>query len=308
MLSATSGFTTAKQTLIKDLRLRSLLLAGTALASGMLAGATMNAPTAQAACNVFVPGQVFCATTTTTNTTFPNNAPNDRNYEFDVPNVTAVVIPGALVDGFGLRFASTNPTGTVTVTNEGTVAATDANSFNGIEVQGNGGLVAYRGNGSASAVGASPGAFFAGLAMFNRNGGDIQMGSAASPITGATFTGQRGVVLGIIAGSGDVVGNVSAFLSGGTLTPTAAGGEGILLDATSGSGNATIVTTGGTNIATGGGDFIGIDARANSGNVSIKSDALIGSAAGSVRIGLRAETGGGNATVVQTAGGQIFAN
>jgi outer membrane autotransporter protein len=289
-------------------RLKTLLLGGTALVGIAAAPLLGDSRTALAACNVFVPGQVFCATTTTTDTTFPNNVPNDRNYQFAVSNVTAFVIPGALVDGFGLRFASTEPGGAVTVTNEGTVAATDANSFNGIEIQGNGGLVTYQGNGSASAVGASPGAFFAGLAMFNRNNGDIQMGTAANPITGATFTGQRGVVLGILAGSGDVVGNVSAFLSGGTLTPTAAGGEGIFLDATSGSGNATIVTTGGTNIATAGGDFTGIDARANSGNVSINSDALIGSAGGGVSIGLRAETGGGSATVIQTAGGQIFAN
>jgi outer membrane autotransporter protein len=289
-------------------RPKTLLLGGTALVGIAAAPLLGDSRTALAACNVFAPGQVFCATTTTTDTTFPNNVPNDRNYQFAVSNVTAFVIPGSLVDGFGLRFASTEPGGAVTVTNEGTVAATDANSFNGIEIQGNGGLATYQGNGSASAVGASPGAFFAGLAMFNRSNGDIQMGTAANPITGATFTGQRGVVLGILADSGNVVGNVSAFLSGGTLTPTAAGGEGIFLDATSGSGNATIVTTGATNIATAGGDFTGIDARANSGNVSINSDALIGSAGGGVSIGLRAETGGGSATVIQTAGGQIFAN
>ena len=304
MCSITGDQTSARTALRRP---RSLLLTSTALASGIVAGATINPGTAEASCAVFAAGLVFCATTTTTNTIFPAGMPNDRSYIFNVPT-SASVISGATVDGFGLRFETTAPGGAITVTNEGTVAATNANSFNGLEIQGNGGLVAYQGNGSASAVGVAPEALFAGLAMFNRNGGDIQMGSATSPITGATFTGQRGVVLGIIAGSGDVVGNVSAFLSGGTLTATAATGEGIFLDAPSGSGNVTIVTTGGT-VISGGPDGAGIAVRSFGGSASLTTDALVGTAGNRTDTGLFAQvnSGSGAVTVNQT-GGSIFAS
>src|SRR5262245_42623141 len=128
---------------------KSFLLASTALVTGVFAGATADPPSAQAACNVFAAGLVICGTTTTTNTTFPANVPNDRNYVFNVPTFTAAVTSGALVDGFGLRFQNTSPTGSITVTNDGAVTTAQP-GFSALVILASGGSLTYTGTGSVS--------------------------------------------------------------------------------------------------------------------------------------------------------------
>src|SRR5689334_24421247 len=59
---------------------------------------------------------VQCGTTSTTDTTFPGNVPNDRNYSGLLPiPIIVTVDPGTTVSGNGLAFSNTG-TGGVTVT------------------------------------------------------------------------------------------------------------------------------------------------------------------------------------------------
>jgi len=120
------SFPAAWRTNSRSRNSKSFLLASTALATGVLASATINPPSAQAGCSVLAAGLVICGTTMTTNTTFPANVPNDRIYIFNVPTFTAAVTSGAFVDGFGLHFENTSSTGAINVTNNGTVTTNQA--------------------------------------------------------------------------------------------------------------------------------------------------------------------------------------
>jgi outer membrane autotransporter protein len=103
-----------------------LALLGSAIsATTMIASAP-----AQAQCVVGAT-TITCASTTTTNTTFPANAPNDRNYPFNTgaAAISATVNPGAVVNGVGLSFTDlgTGPN-SFTVTNGGTVQVDPGNT------------------------------------------------------------------------------------------------------------------------------------------------------------------------------------
>src|SRR5262249_41704712 len=142
---------------------RALLLASTALATGIFAGAMVYPQTAQAKCtpsnfpsappertfvwNDRVEGQgvnVTCDTdTTTSNLSIGLPAP-----AIGVP-VNGLIFPGVTVDGLGLSFVSRlgNP---LSVTNAGTVTVTTATAqpVTALELIGSGGDVTYTGNGS----------------------------------------------------------------------------------------------------------------------------------------------------------------
>src|SRR5262249_32025059 len=130
---------------------------------------------------------------------FPPNSAGTytyRGYSFNNGGtVTGTVDPLANVSQYGLYIANETSGSALTVTNNGTVSST---VFDGLGIQGNGGLVTYSGTGSASttAIG-SPGVFFSGLAIFN-NSGSVNAGTAITPITG-NFSGQTGIYIGIPA-------------------------------------------------------------------------------------------------------------
>ena len=100
---------------------RTRLLGSAALTLGL----TMIAATpAQAVCTVGATTLDCVSNTTTTDTTFPTNTPNDRNYTYNTggTGIFGIVQPGVVVDGFGLSMTDsgvgTNP---LTFTNSGTI-------------------------------------------------------------------------------------------------------------------------------------------------------------------------------------------
>src|SRR5262245_33552618 len=132
MSSSTSVYTTGEQTRTKVLWPRSLLLASTALASGVLAIMGGISPS-YAACQTSSGGggnpvSVLCANdTTTTNTTNTNanTVTSDRRQFFDL-DIAAQVNGGVTVDGFGLRLETNKTNGGISVINNGTIS-TDQN-------------------------------------------------------------------------------------------------------------------------------------------------------------------------------------
>ncbi|WP_260583342.1 autotransporter-associated beta strand repeat-containing protein [Sphingopyxis sp. PET50] len=139
-----------------------------------------------------------------------------------------------------MRGTGGNP---VTVTNNGTVSntsgATDTSVLvHGLVVEGNGGLVTYRGNGSAATNATPPAASPAyGVIMTNANGGGIDIGSAAAPVTGV-FSGQGG--FNVRAETG---GPINAWFHGGTFTSTQASAGALRLFTRD---NINLVMTGGS--------------------------------------------------------------
>ena len=191
MSSASRDQASARHTRTAFRRPRSLLLTTTALASGIVAGVTINPRAAEASCAVLGAGIVVCSTTTTTNTTFVAITPsNDRDYQFAVPT-SATVLSGATVDGFGLRFATT--AGALTATNDGTIRLTDpgANGQPVLNLVGGGGTLTYNGNGVITNTATTPGSD--GLVVTNLPGGNIAINNSA-PITG--FNGVHATVHG----------------------------------------------------------------------------------------------------------------
>src|SRR5690349_4029874 len=80
---------------------------------------------AEAACTL-VGTVLTCGTTTTTDTVYPTNPPNDRGYDAPIGLTTATVTAGSTVDGFGLAFNA--PTNSYTVTNNGTIQTNAGNT------------------------------------------------------------------------------------------------------------------------------------------------------------------------------------
>jgi hypothetical protein len=75
-------------------RLKTLLLGGTALVGIAAAPLIGDSRTALAACAVVPATAVACGPTTTVDTTFPVDAPNARNYVFDTP-IIGLIAQGA---------------------------------------------------------------------------------------------------------------------------------------------------------------------------------------------------------------------
>jgi hypothetical protein len=88
--------------------------------------------------------------TTTTNTTFNANVPNDRDYIF-ADHVTGTVNAGVTLDGFGLFLQSTRSNGRAALTNNGSVSVNSP--LDALALEGHGGAVTYAGSGTVTNVG-----------------------------------------------------------------------------------------------------------------------------------------------------------
>ncbi|MER9165317.1 autotransporter outer membrane beta-barrel domain-containing protein, partial [Mesorhizobium sp. M0715] len=93
---------------------------------------------------------VQCDTTSTTDTTFPADAPNDRNYQNLSPTQVIVTVdPGTTVSGYGLAVSNADAGG-VTVTNNGTISVEAGNTPTAggtaaLSVSAAGGAITYTG-------------------------------------------------------------------------------------------------------------------------------------------------------------------
>lgn len=299
----------------KELARRRASAFGVTVVGGLCAAAFGAPMSANAACTVTAAGGVDCASTATTDTTNTNGATtssSDRQQVFS--NGVAIsgdVQSGATVSGFGLQITAAGSTPqAITFNNLGTV--TTSQGLAALELDGNGGLVTYTGNGSVSASGGDSFSTFGGLYITNTNNGGVNIGSSSAPVTG-NFSGPQGILVQNLSGG---LGDVNIFLSGGSVTSTTDGGGAVFGDTRfGGTGNVFIQTTNSTTIGTTPQGF-GIAAETTTGNATIISDANIGTSAAPVGTGLFATVGlfssGGTGPVsgaitIQQTGGTIFA-
>ena len=251
-----------------------------------LAGVSLLAPEqAWASCTVGAV-TVQCGTTSTTDTSFPANAPNDRAYQG--PAATPIILnvdAGETVSGNGLAVTNTG-TGGVTVTNNGTISvdpgnAPTADGTAALSVAAAGGPIVYTGgnivnNGTGNGFDAT------------QTGG---VGSIDITLTGdVTAATGEGVVVRNVATSTDV------SVVTNNVTALAGGRDGIDVQTQSLTGDVTIVANG--DIAAGNAGIVGaIFPAGGTGNIDVTANGRI-----DARFGIDAENFGTGSTSVTTVG------
>ncbi len=256
------------------------------VAAATVAGVFLLAPaTAWAQC-VVGGTTVTCSTTTTTDTDFPANAPNDRNYQGNLPvPIVLTVDPGATISGNGIAISNSG-NGGITVTNNGTISvdagnAPTAGGTAALSLRAAGGPIVYTGgaitnNGSGNAFDAT------------QTGG---VGSVNIDISGAVVaaTGNGVLVRDVAASSGISV-------TTGAVTALTAGKNAIDVQSQSLTGNVTEVANG--NIQAGNAGMVGaILNAAATGNIDVTANGSI-----DARFGVDAENFGRGSTSVTTVG------
>ena len=183
---------------------RALLLASTALATGIFAGAIVNPQTAQATCSFSAPPftssfrrfsweNVRTFSTATTVSCDTNTVTTNDMVQLFVPNqnasVSGLISQGVTVGGAGLSFeVGNNLSNSLSVSNAGTV--TTAEAVNALSLSGSGGDVLYTGNGSAT----NTAGMAAGLSISNTGTGIISatVGTRGLPGGPPTLSGSTG--------------------------------------------------------------------------------------------------------------------
>jgi hypothetical protein len=304
-----------------DLRTRTISLASalatTALATGVLMGASLwTADEAHAGCIDYDPTSdphtVFCDTAQTTiDDSFESNSPwtdlDYRAYEFgglplNTNDVEVTITTDGDIDGFGLSVQTFAPGAAMTVDHQGAISIDAGNNptwggpgvFSLITTGGN---VIYTGNGSViDNDGGNP-----GLVIDTGAGaGDINIGTAANGVV-PNYQGTIGLYT--VSGTG----NQNIFLDGGTIT-TVGSSEGDAIRMNSSSGNLNLTLEGGTQLINADGApgiISGINAFSSTGNITIVSDADIGTAGARFDTGINANSGG---IIDITQSGNIFAS
>lgn len=279
----------------RGIRFRHLIAASASLAALAIADP------AWAQCSTSTAGGVTtltCGTTVTTNTQNNNgNNPSTSAYFQNFANaIDATINSGATISGYGLylRTSGANP---ITVINNGTISNTTAQTaavdatVDGLRIEGNGGAITYRGNGSVTTNAVPNNSAAVALVITNTGSGDINLGSQATPIAGATFRGEYGI---------DVFGfgtnNINAFFSGGTFEGT----QNRALSLST-KGNLNLVMTGSAVLT--GQLSAGIQSNAPAtSTLSVTTDARITQSLGvAMSIG-----GGGGGTTVNIVNGAVF--
>jgi len=252
---------------------------------------------AAAIATMLVPGQAWatctvgattvqCSTTSTTDTTFPGGAPNDRNYQGNLPGpVILLVDPGATVSGNGLAVSNAG-TGGISVTNSGAILVDAGNTPSA------GGTAAL----SLSAAG-GPITYTGGSITNNGNGNAFdatQTGGAGS--VNINITGNVSAASGEGVVVRDVATSTGISVTTNAVTALTAGRDGIDVQTQSLTGNATVVANG--NIQAGNAGIV--DAVLNgaaTGNISVTANGTI-----DARFGIDAENFGSGSTSVTTVG------
>ncbi|MES2044814.1 MAG: hypothetical protein V4475_13150 [Pseudomonadota bacterium] len=262
------------------LTLRSVIAAAT------VAGVSLLAP-GQAWAQCLVGGTtVTCDTTTTTNTTFPANAPNDRNYQGLLPvPVVVTVNPGATVSGNGIAVSNAG-TGGVTVTNNGAISVDAGNT-------------PTAGGTAALSVSAAGGAItYTGGSITNNGNGNafdaVQTGGVGS--VNINVTGNVSAAAGEGITVRDVATSTGISVTTNAVTALTAGKDGIDAQSQSLTGNITEVANG--NIQAGNAGMVAaILNAAGTGNIDVTANGSI-----DARFGIDAENFGAGSTSVTTVG------
>ncbi|MER9105931.1 autotransporter outer membrane beta-barrel domain-containing protein [Mesorhizobium sp. M0848] len=229
---------------------------------------------------------VQCDTTSTTDTTFPADAPNDRNYQNLLPTPVIVTVdPGTTVSGYGLAVSNAD-TGGVTVTNNGTISVDAGNTPTAggtaaLSVSAAGGAITYTGgniinHGAGNAFDAT------------QTGG---VGSIDINVSGNIFSA---------AGEGitvrDVATSTGISVTTGAVTALTAGKDAIDVQTQSLTGNITEVANG--DIKAGNAGMVAAILNASgTGNIDVTANGSI-----DARFGIDAENFGSGSTTVTTVG------
>ena len=234
--------------------------------------------------------------TTTTNTTFNANAPNDANY-FLPNSIFAGVSTGVTIDGFGLFLWATLADRNLDMVNDGTIAVTEQAA--GLTLLATGGAVSYLGAGTISSANG------VGLGLGNRDAGTVVATISNAISSGSaeaiTVVAEEGAVSLTQPAAGTLTaapffnavlvqttaGNVRAILNG-----TVNAGQGIQVDSNSGN---VAVDVGGTVTA---GAAVGIEAETQ-GAITFNSSGSITAATAGLQL---KGHGAGQLTVNMTAG------
>ena len=198
--------------------------------------------------------------TTTTNTTFNANAPNDANYF--LPN-SIFASTGVTIDGFGLFLWATLADRNLDMVNDGTIAVTEQAA--GLTLLATGGAVSYLGAGTISSANG------VGLGLGNRDAGTV-----VATISNAISSGSAEAIT-VVAEEGAVSLTQQAA---GTLT-AAPFFDAVLVQSTA--GNVRAVLNGTVNAGQ------GIQVDSNSGNVAVD---VGGTVTAGAAVGIEAETQG----------------
>jgi outer membrane autotransporter protein len=305
----------------------------TSLLSGVAFAVSIWSSPAQAQCSTSTapggPTVYNCdfdtATTPTTNTDPNNPATYDRTQSVG-NTIVGRVNQGVTVSGRGIHIFATGAEA-ISFENRGTIIGGPGVDFEepiaqsgaALRLEGFGGPITYTGNGSVSTT---PDALY-GLLIRTGNGGGVQVGSAAAPITG-NFTGGYPFAvedrLQFLPGNPNQVGttdtgDVNVFFSGGTFTKLPQGFVAGAIRIFARGGSVNLDMTGGS-IITGTPESTGIQVLTRRSdapvapNISISTDALIGSASAPLREGITAINGmsfGGERDATPVTGGTTVA-
>ena len=155
---------------------------------------------------------VACTTTVTTNTTYPNGAPNDRAYQVVSPSVlTGTVSTGSTVSGHGLSLTN-NGTGGLDFVNNGTIRGDAADFVSGqasLSLASSAGDLRYSGSGD---VIGDEDAVSDGIVAIQTGAGviDLDIGGTVRGIEGVTAIGTGTGAVNVA-----VRGSVSAIFDAG---------------------------------------------------------------------------------------------
>ncbi len=284
---------------------RNRLLAGAALGFGL----AMAPQQAQAACVVGAFGTV-CDDTTTTDTLYPVNVPNDRAYEYGTvfggTNTFLTVDPGATVDGFGLAFVDVSVgTGILDVTNGGVIQVDAGNTPTA--GGGNAALFLTSVNSNINYTGAGD--------IFNLGTGDgldvdiTGTGSFTANI-GGSVTSTTGEAISV--DHSGTAGDVSITTTAGETILNADDGIAVFLTNAANTGSVTIVNNANIGGVTAGAMDDGIDVEHSGlGSVSVTNNGTIGSAtdrAGAEAIDVSIINAASTAGITVDGSGDVFAD
>ncbi|MET3577331.1 outer membrane autotransporter protein [Mesorhizobium robiniae] len=250
------------------------------------AGASLLAPgQAWAACTV-AGVTVQCGTTSTTDTTYPTNPPDDRYYDGSSGGlITLTVDAGTTVSGHGLAFSNAG-TGGVTVTNNGTISVDAGNTPTA------GGTAAL----SVSAAGGP--IVYTGGSIINNGAGNAfdvtQTGGAGS--VDITVSGNVSAATGEGITVRDVATSTGISVITNDVTALTVARDAIDAQSQSLTGNVTIEANGDLQ-AGNAGVVAAILPAAATGNVDVTTNGSI-----DARFGIDAENFGAGSTTVTTVG------
>jgi uncharacterized protein with beta-barrel porin domain len=225
---------------------------------------------ANAVCMVTPTGTVNCnadtTTTDTTNTDGGTVASSNRQQVFNNgAAINATVQSGVTVSGFGLQLTEGSAAAqSITMQNRGLV--TTGNAVNALQLDGNGGLITYSGDGSVTNTNASGGA----LSVDNVSG-NVSITTGAGAIRGATGINASTTGAGALT-----ISTGSGLVSG--MSGTA--GQSIVASTVNGALSVTIGSGGVTSV----GNNPAVDLTTTNGNISVTANGNVSANGGSASI------------------------